>query len=63
MTSRTDKPWPFLVPVAENSAVIADQIKCIDWRGRNCQIKGRLTPRALEQVIAIFCRLILPIER
>jgi mRNA interferase MazF len=62
MTSRVDKPWPFLVQVDENSAVIADQVRCIDWRGRHAQRKGRLPAHVLERVTAIFCRLILPSE-
>ncbi len=62
MTSRVDKPWPFLVQVDEKSAVIADQVKCIDWRGRRAQIKSRLPAHVLERVTGIFCRLILPVE-
>lgn len=63
MTSKTEKPWPFLVRIGEGSAVIADQIKCVDWRSRRAEIKDRLAPDVLERVIAIFCRLILPVER
>jgi len=62
MTSNTEKPWPFLIPVAPGSAVIADQVKCVDWRGRRAQIKGKLSADHLERVIATFCRLILPPE-
>ena len=60
MTSRVQKPWPFLVQIDERSAVIADQVKCVDWRGRRAEIKGRLPASVLEKSIAIFCRLILP---
>jgi mRNA interferase MazF len=60
MTSKTEKPWPFLVQVEAGSAVIADQVKCIDWRGRHAQVKGRVTDAVLERVTTIFCRLILP---
>lgn len=63
MTSKTDKPWPFLVEVESGSAVIADQAKCIDWRGRRAELKGRISADLLERVVAIFCRLILPAEK
>jgi len=59
ITSRTEKTWPFLVQVEPGSAVIADQVKCIDWRGRGAVIKGRVADAVLERVTAIFCRLIL----
>src|SRR3982751_2269708 len=62
MTSRTNKPWPFLIQIDENSAVIADQVKCIDWRGRRAQIKNRLPAHVLERVTGILCRLILPAD-
>src|SRR3954468_22863505 len=62
MTSRVDKPWPFLVQVKEGSAVIADQVKCIDWRGRRCELKDRLAPHVLEQLVALLSRLILPTD-
>jgi mRNA interferase MazF len=59
MTSKTDKPWPFLVQIDAASAVISDQVKCVDWRGRRAQIKDRLPAHVLDRVVAIFCRLIL----
>ena len=62
MTSRVDKPWPFLIQVDEASAVVADQVKCVDWRGRRCELKDRLTPHALEQVVALLSRLIMPMD-
>ncbi|MCY2951226.1 MAG: type II toxin-antitoxin system PemK/MazF family toxin [Planctomycetota bacterium] len=63
MTSKVDKGWPFTVKVAEDSGVIADQVKCIDWRGRRAEIKGRLHDATLQQVITTFARLILPISQ
>jgi mRNA interferase MazF len=63
MTSKTDKPWPFLVAVDETSAVIADQIKCLDWRGRRAEVKARLSGDVVERVVALCCRLIQPLER
>ena len=62
MTSRTEKPWPFLVQVAPDSAVIADQAKCIDWRGRRAELKGKLSPDLLERVVTTFSRIILPAD-
>src|SRR3954462_4752759 len=63
MTSKADKPWPFLVPVNESSAVIADQLKCLDWRGRRAQVKERLSDEIVEGVVALCCRLIQPIDQ
>src|SRR2546421_2886152 len=63
MTSQTAKAWPFLVAVDENSAVIADQIKCLDWRGRRAEIKDRLKTDVVEMVVALCCRLIQPLEK
>jgi mRNA interferase MazF len=60
MTSKTGKPWPFLVEISPQSAVIADQVKCVDWRGRRAEIKERLPDHLLERIIGVFCRLILP---
>jgi len=62
MTSKTDKPWPFLVGVGEDSAVIADQIKCLDWRSRRAEVKGRLANDVVERVVALCCRLIQPVQ-
>ena len=62
MTSKTDKPWPFLVAVGEDSAVIADQIKCLDWRSRRAEVKGRLANDVVERVVALCCRLIQPVQ-
>jgi len=60
MTSKVDKPWPFMVHVAADSAAIADQVKCVDWRGRRAEIKAHVADDVLEQVITTFCRIILP---
>ena len=60
MTSKTDKPWPFLVEIDPRSAVIADQAKRIDWRGRRAEPKAKVSADVLERVVAVFCRLILP---
>jgi mRNA interferase MazF len=59
-TSKVDKGWPFTIRIAEESGVIADQIKCIDWRGRRAQIKGKIDSATLDTVITTFLRIILP---
>ena len=60
LTTRVEKPWPFFVEVEPGSASIADQVKCIDWRGRRAEVKGRVKDDVVERVTAVFCRLILP---
>jgi hypothetical protein len=42
------------------SAVIAEQVKCIDWRGRRARLKEHLPAQVLERVTGVICRLILP---
>lgn len=62
MTTKVDKGWPFTVVVSEGSGVIADQVKCVDWRGRRAEVKGRVDDAILQRVITMFSRLILPIS-
>lgn len=62
MTTRVEKPWPFYVALDATSAIIADQIKCLDWRGRRAEVKDRVTPAVMERVIAVLSRIILPLE-
>jgi len=38
MTSEA-KGYPFEVPMPDGGVVLADQVKCIDWRYRNAQPK------------------------
>lgn len=53
MTSQI-KNYPFEVPVsgASPSAVLADQIKSLDWRKRKARPKGTISPVELEDVRA-----------
>jgi len=60
MTSKVDKAWPFTVTIAQDSGIIADQVKCVDWRGRRAEIKGKVDDATLDTVITTFLRLILP---
>lgn len=61
MTGQVDKAWPFLVRIDERSAVIADQVKCVDWRGRRAETKGKVDDATLQRVIMTFARIILPV--
>jgi mRNA interferase MazF len=53
MTSRI-KGYPFEVVVSEDppSAVLADQVKSLDWRARKAIHKGRAPPAALAEAQA-----------
>jgi mRNA interferase MazF len=48
------KKYPFEVFVGGTppSAVLADQVKSLDWRSRNAKAKGRVTPDELAEVRA-----------
>jgi mRNA interferase MazF len=48
------KNYPFEVVVAggSQSAVLADQVKSLDWRKRRAKLKGRISPAELEEVRA-----------
>lgn len=53
MTSRI-KGYAFEVVVSDDppSAVLADQIKSLDWRARSASLKGKVAPEALADVQA-----------
>lgn len=53
MTSRI-KGYPFEVVVSQDppSAVLADQVKNMDWRARGAQFKSRAPPAVLAEVKA-----------
>lgn len=46
------KDYPFEVPIddARGSAVLADQVKSLDWRARRAKAKGRITDDELSAV-------------
>jgi len=48
------KAYPFEVVVTQNppSAVLADQVKSLDWRTRGAVRKGRVTTAVLDEVRA-----------
>ena len=49
------KGYPFEVVIAENpdakGAVLADQIKCLDWRARKAKKKGKAGPRVVRETL------------
>ena len=53
MTSRI-KGYPFEVVESDDppGAVLADEVRSLDWRARNATRKGRLSPAALAEVQA-----------
>ena len=53
MTSRI-KGYPFEVVESDDppSAVLADQVRSLDWRARNATRKGKISPAALAEVQA-----------
>lgn len=61
MTSRI-KGYPFEVIVSQDppSAVLADQVKSLDWRARKAVHKGKATPAVLAEVQAKLRALIGP---
>jgi mRNA interferase MazF len=48
------KGYPFEVPIADDrdSAVLADQVKSLDWRARAAKRKGRISDSELKTVRA-----------
>lgn len=48
------KDYPFEVPIedARQSAVLADQVKSLDWRARGAKAKGRISDAELAAVRA-----------
>jgi mRNA interferase MazF len=61
MTSRS-KGYAFevLVDIDPLSVVLADQIKCQDWRARGARFKGRVSETVMIQVRGMLRRLIDP---
>lgn len=61
MTSRI-KGYPFEVVLSQSppSAILADQIKSLDWRARHAVRKGTVSMQVLAEVRAKLSSLILP---
>jgi mRNA interferase MazF len=45
-------PFEVLIGGTPPSAVLADQVKSLDWRSRNARLKGRVSPEQLAEVRA-----------
>ena len=60
MTSRI-KGYPFEVidSLDPPSAVVADQVKSLDWRARNATRKGRVSPSTLAKVQGLIRALLM----
>ena len=43
------KGYPFEVPVPGGGVVLADQMKCLDWRFRNARLKERAPQAVVKQ--------------
>ena len=50
------KGYPFEVPVTGDAgiagAILADQVKSLDWRVRQATLKGRVSPETIAMVLA-----------
>ena len=59
LTSRI-KGYPFEVVVSQDppSAVLADQIKSLDWRARRARLKGKASVAVVAEVRALLTTLI-----
>lgn len=53
MTNKV-KGYPFEVPMPDGGVVLADQVKCLDWRFRNAQRKTAAPPEVLQRVKVIL---------
>ena len=55
-------PWEVTIPLGEfvTGVVLSDQIKNVDWRGRNAEFISTATPGLLEDVIGKAFALIDP---
>lgn len=51
-TKRKGYPFEVVIDDDRKSAVLADQVKSLDWRARKAQRKGRITDLELAQVRA-----------
>lgn len=50
MTSQV-KGYPFEVSAGKNSAILADQVKSLDWKEREAEKKGRVSKEVLQEVL------------
>ncbi|MDT8324470.1 MAG: endoribonuclease MazF [Bacteroidota bacterium] len=61
LTSK-QKGYPFEVPVGEglpvSGVILADQLRSLDWRARECQRIGRLPDETVERVLHLLSLLL-----
>ena len=43
-------PFEVLVQGAGQGAILADQVKSLDWRKRRAKLKGKVSPEALAEI-------------
>jgi mRNA interferase MazF len=55
--TRSNKPWPFLVPTGNGDSVAADQVRTIDWEVRKWAPKDHVAPQVLTRVLDVIDRL------
>ncbi|PYX68261.1 MAG: endoribonuclease MazF [Acidobacteria bacterium] len=48
------KGYPFEVPMPDGAVVLADQVKCLDWRFRNAQPKDVAPTEVLHRVKVVL---------
>lgn len=56
--SRTQRKWGFHIPVPEGLAfegvIIADQVKNLDWKTRNAEVKGKAPNDFVNKVVQVI---------
>jgi mRNA interferase MazF len=53
MTSHK-KGYPFEVEMPDGGIVLADQVRCLDWRFRNAQPKDTAPPEVIKRVLILL---------
>ena len=53
MTSRK-KGYPFEVEMPDGGIVLADQVRCLDWRGRRSEPKDTALPEVVKRVLMLL---------
>jgi len=66
ITSRV-KGYPFEVNIKTqdgvDGAVLADQVKSLDWEGRSAKLKSKVSPKIINDVLAKALTLLSPIHK
>lgn len=48
------KGYPFEVEMLDGGVVLADQVRCLDWRFRNAQPKDTAPPEVVKRVLILL---------